>query len=124
MTLRDEGQLVKRIKENEFEFGQRPDRSKIGEYASSDYAHRKYMMNPLAGLNNVYLTLTGATNRSLFIKEQSGCFIFDANTDQWNLNIIRYGNDIASINQKSFEKVQAQRDAPKLAKQINAELGI
>ena len=124
MTLRDEGQLVKRIKENEFEFGQRPDRSKIGEYASSDYAYRKYMMNPLAGLNNVDLTLTGATNRSLFIKEQSGGFIFDANTDQWNLNIIRYGNDIASINQTSFEKVQAQRDAPKLAKQINAELGI
>jgi len=124
MTLRDEGQLIRRIKENEFEFGQRPNRSKIGRYASTDYAHRKHMMNPLAGKGNVDLTLTGATNRSLFVKQTSTGFIFDANTEQWGLNIKRYGSDIATINQKSFNKVQAGRDAPKLARYINEQLGI
>lgn len=124
LTLRDEGQQVKEIKVNEFEFGLMPDYSKIGHYSNPNYSYRKHLLNPLAGSGNVDLTLTGATNRSLFVKQSAGGFIFDANTPQWDLNITRYGRDIQSVNQKKFEKVQAKRDAPILAKYINQELGI
>lgn len=40
--------------------GLRPDGSKIGEYALTEYAELKYAMNPLAGFGNVDLKLTGA----------------------------------------------------------------
>lgn len=124
LILRDEGQHIKSLKENEFQFGQRPNRSKIGKYSSAEYAFKKNLKNPLAGLGNVDLELTGATNRSLFIKQRSGAFVFDANTPQWGYNINRYGSDIESINQKDFDKVQAQYQAPKLARFINEQLQI
>lgn len=124
LTITDKGQEVANIKRNEFEFGLRPNYTKIGHYSSPDYAHRKHLLNPLAGTGSVDLTLTGASNRGLFIKQQAGGFIFDTNTKQWDYNLTRYGKDIASVNQRKFQSVQAKRDAPILAKYINEQLGI
>lgn len=81
-------------------------------------------MNPLAGMYQVDLSLTGATNRSLFIKKRASGFIFDANTTQWEVNLKRYPKGVDSINQKAFNKIQAKRDAPILAKFINEQLQI
>lgn len=124
LILEDKGQKIAEVKRNEFAFGQRPDRSKIGTYANPDYSFKKSMMNPLAGLGQVDLTLTGASNRSLFVKPQAGGFAFEANTKQWGINVDRYGKDIQSVNQKDFEQVQAKYHAPELVNYINEQLQI
>lgn len=126
LVLRDKNQSIKKAKENELEFGLRPDHTKIGLYSDPDgsYAFRKHLKNPLAGSGYIDLTLTGATNRSLFTKQFAAGFVFDANTKQWDVNIGRYGKDIQGLNQKTFEKIQFKEHAPELADFINEELGL
>ena len=124
MTLQDKNQVLKKAKINEFEFGLRPNFTKIGLYSNDYYAHKKYLMNPLAGEGQVDLILTGATVNSLFTVAKTGRFIFDASNTKWDSLLKKYGNDIEGLNQKTFEKIQAQEQAPILAKYINEQLGL
>lgn len=119
---RDENQTLKNLKINEFEFGLRPNYSKIGTYASDSYANKKYSQNALAGYGQVDLIHTGAFVNSLFVKQQGEGFIFDASNDKKDMLGTAYGDDIFGLNQKTFNKYQANDLAPKLVKFIKQQL--
>jgi hypothetical protein len=123
-VLIDKNQSLKEAKINEFEFGLRPNFTKIGIYLNNNYAHKKYLLNPLAGYGNVDLILTGATVNSLFTVAKTGRFVFDSSNSKWNNLLSKYGNDIEGLNQNTFEKIQATEHAPILANYINEELGL
>jgi len=123
LTLQDKNQTIKKAKINEFEFGLRPNFTKIGLYSNDAYAQKKYLLNPLAGFDQVDGILTGNTVGSLFTQKKGDSFIFKARY-QWNNLIKRYGQDLEGLNQKTFEKIQAQEQAPILAKYINEQLGL
>ena len=118
LILQDKNQPLRNAKRNEFEFGLRPDYTKIGVYSNENYAHRKYLLNPLAGSGNVDLYLTGATDRSLFVRQGGAGFVFDAQTNQWGYNKTKYGNDIQGLNQRKFIQIEIQNFLPKLLKYI------
>jgi len=104
-----DNQELKKQKENEFEFGLRPNYKKIGKYANDDYAYKKNMMNPLAGFNNVDLIFTGAFVNSLFVISKSERrFIFDSGNDKKDNLIERYGEAIMGLNQVWFNKRQSE----------------
>ena len=123
LTLSDQNGTIKKAKINEFEFGLRPNFKKIGLYSNDAYAQKKYLLNPLAGFDQVDGILTGNTVGSLFTQKKGDSFIFKARY-QWANLIKRYGQDLEGLNQKTFEKIQTQEQAPILAKYINEELGL
>lgn len=123
LTLSDQNGTIKKAKINEFEFGLRPNFTKIGLYSNDAYAHKKYLMNPLAGYDQVDGILTGNTVGSLFTIKDGDLFKVRARF-QWANLIKRYGQDLEGLNQKTFEKIQTQEQAPILAKYINEELGL
>lgn len=98
---------LKETKINEFTFGLRPNYKKIGLYASDEYAHKKYLQNPLAGEGNVDLIKTGAFVNSLFVfrKSRNGYLFDSSNTNKDNL-IGKYGMDIMGLNKETFEERQ------------------
>lgn len=120
----DKGQKIKKAKINEFEFGLRPDYTKIGLYQSDNYAFRKHLLNPLPGLGYIDLIKTGSTVNSLFPVRSGRGFILDSQKDLWKELQGRYGKDIRVINQDTFNKIQVEDYAPDFRKYIKQIMGI
>lgn len=115
---------VKEEKRKEFLLGVNPDGTQIGTYRDFDYAQGKNYQNPLAGFGSVDLILTGNFQRSLYIRTTSpGKFLFTNQVDYGNDLIRKYGNDILSINQDEFNRIQIQFILPDLRKFIKRKLG-
>lgn len=124
VVLRDEGRTLFKAKKNEFDFGYRPDYSKIGTYANPDYAYRKNLLNGLAGRGYVDLQLTGAFVNSFFLTRKSnGVYLFDAANSKKDSLIQKYGSDIMGLNQDTFNDYQKQIVVPKLQEFIRQRLG-
>lgn len=123
MVEQDKDRVLRKAKINELEFGLLPDRKKIGQYASDEYAFKKNNLNPLAGMGNVDLILTGAWSNSLFpIKKGSG-FVFNSSNDKNNGLLQKYGDGILGLNQKTFDKIQKEVYKPELFKYIRKRIG-
>lgn len=58
--------------------GLRADGKLIGKYRNNKYARVKNQMNPLAGLGNVDLKLTGAVHNELFVDVRDNEYIIDS----------------------------------------------
>lgn len=120
----DKGQVIRKAKKNELEFGLRPDFKKIGQYRNDDYAFIKNLQNPLAGYGNIDLIRTGAFVNSLFPVRRGNGFIFDSNVDYRDNLIENHGEaPIVGLNQKTFNKIQIDVLAPELRKEIKQILG-
>lgn len=123
IILRDEGQVLKKAKLNELEFGLLPDRKKIGKYRNFDYIEYKHNLNPLAGRGNVDLILTGAFSNSLFTTGRSTRYIFESGDPKADGLIKKYGRDIMGLNQRTFNTIQQTVYKPKLVRFIKQQLG-
>jgi len=123
LVERDANRELRKAKINEFEFGYRPSYKKIGNYRSDSYAFIKNNQNPLAGYGYVDLIRTGATVNSLFpIRSGALGYKFDSGNDLWSTLTGRYGQDIQSLNQKTFNTIQRDIYAPDLVKYIKTLL--
>lgn len=123
MVETDKNRELRKAKINELEFGLMPDRSKIGSYASDDYALFKNNLNGLAGFGNVDLILTGAWSNSLFPIKKGDGFIFDSSNEKNDGLLEKYGSGIASLNQNTFNKIQKLYYAPELVRYIKKQIG-
>lgn len=123
IILRDEGQILKKAKINELEFGLKPNREKIGSYRSYDYAQDKNIQNPLAGFGNVDLIRTGAFSNSLFPVRYSGYYLFDSGDSKTADLKRKYGKDIMGLNQNTFNVIQEKIYRHQLAAFIKKQLG-
>lgn len=119
----DRNRELRKAKINELDFGLRPDRNKIGSYASNDYAHKKNNINALAGFGNVDLILTGAWSNSLFPIKKGNGFFFDSSNDKNAELIAKYGLDILGLNQKTFDKIQKEIYAKEIFLYIKKRIG-
>lgn len=123
MVEADKNRELRKAKINELEFGLMPDRSKIGFYASDDYAFYKNNLNGLAGFGNVDLILTGSWSNSLFPIRKGEGFVFDSGNNKHEGLLEKYGNGIASLNQKTFNKIQKLYYAPELVRYVKKSIG-
>lgn len=124
IVLRDEGRRLFREKKREFDFGYRPNYSKIGRYANPDYAQRKSLLNGLAGRGYVDLQLTGAFVNSLFlIRKSQNSYLFDASNIKKETLVRKYGDDIMGLNQKTFNDYQKEVVFPKIIEFIRRKMG-
>ena len=90
----------------------------IGKYKNKDYAIKKANMNPLAGINNVDLRLTGEFQRNIKLKFFSSSFeIFS--TD-WKFEELsnKYGNEIFGLSVPYRAEYSELYLAEKLTKKI------
>lgn len=124
LVLRDQNQVLKKAKINEFEFGYRPSFKKIGKYRSDAYAQYKSTKNPLAGYGYVDLIDTGAFVNSLFVRQSGNGFLFDSGNDKASLLETAYGRDIFGLNQKTFNTIQKEYYIPDIRKFIKSKGGL
>ena len=123
ITISKSNELLK-AKKNEFDFGLLPNYKSIGFYQNTDYAFRKYNLNPLAGYGKVDLQLTGAFVNSFFLVRKSRSeYTFDASNTKKPFLIDRYGEDIMGLNQQTFNEFQRERVLPEVIQYIKSQLG-
>ena len=92
-------------KQDEFEVGQNPDGTAIGEYKDEDYRLFKMQINPLAG-GKVDLILTGSTKSKLRVKALgNGEFILWSEDWKWPMLVEKYGQQITKISKRKFEEL-------------------
>lgn len=124
VVLRDEGRRLFKAKKTEFDFGYRPDYSKIGRYANYDYANRKNLLNGLAGKGFVDLQLTGAfINSFSLVRRSRNSYLFDASNSKKELLVKRYGEDIMGLNQNTFNDYQKEIVFPKIIEFVRRKMG-
>lgn len=58
--------------------GEKKDGSKIGTYKNKIYAARKFAQNPLAGIDNVDLNLTGEFQEEIFVDVRQQTLVIDS----------------------------------------------
>lgn len=122
--LRDENQVLKKAKINEFEFGYRPNYRKIGKYRSDAYAQYKSSKNPLAGYGYVDLINTGAFVNSLFVRQSGRGYLFDSGNEKASLLETAYGKDIFGLNQKTFNRIQYEEYYDDVVRMIKKKLNL
>lgn len=121
--LRDEGQIIKKAKINEYEFGYLPTFKKIGRYKSDSYSDYKNSINPLAGYGYVDLINTGAFSNGLFLKQQGRGFIFESANDKNDTLKEKYGEEIFGLNRKTWLDIQTKNIKPQIMRFIKKQLG-
>lgn len=126
--IKEESNLS-RIKQDEFERGQRPDGSLIGHYRSPLYAIAKQKKNPFAG-GNVDLIDTGSFVESAYLRNpKEGIFTFGFTDSKANDLLNKYDSgengqqSITNISQKSFNKFQQEIIKPRFKIKLSRELG-
>ena len=94
--------LIVKEKVKEFKKGEKPDGSIIGIYKSKDYEVFKFNKNPLAG-GVVDLILTGNFIKGLDLKQtKPSSFLFDSTDSKKDKLVTKYGSDIMSLNEQTF----------------------
>ena len=124
---RQVAEIVKRdpslvwAKQDELERGQRPDGQKIGFYRDEDYALFKNQINPLPGLGNVDLILTGSTRDQLYVESLGGgAFRLRSRDPKWSGLMAKYAidGDLMEISGKRWQELQKNEYAPKLVEYV------
>lgn len=84
-------------------------RQNIGKYRSSIYAKYKNAVNPLAGIGNVDLILTGAFTRGIAVTVTGEDYnIWSSDTKTEDL-VTRYGGQIFGLNPKNKQEYIGQQ---------------
>lgn len=85
--------------------GLRPDGSKIGKYRSNKYATKKYALNPLAGIGNVDLKLTGDLHREIFVDVRDNTLVIDSADEKTGSLINKYGDPFGLGSERRAEYI-------------------
>ena len=116
--IKEEGNLIE-LKKQQFLVGDIYGSGVKDTYFSSDYASKKFLQNPLAGLGNVDLIKTGSFIDSFqLLKPKEGKYLFGASDPKRNKLVSQYGLDIMGFNQDVFNKFQRDIIAPRFLKQL------
>jgi len=100
------------------------DGKRIGKYRSWHYAQMKNAMNPLPGLGNVDLILTGSFSDS-FQVDINGEDIERIATDSKTSDLIgRYGDDVFGLTDNNQEFYNEEVFYPVLADQVTDQTGL
>ncbi|WP_438423136.1 hypothetical protein [Aquimarina macrocephali] len=98
-------QDVINAKRAELKSGLRPDGNIIGEYKSDAYKKEKIIQNPSAG-GTVDLIRTKSFSKKLFVQNSKPShFMFESTDEKSTMLFEKYGEDVRSLNQKTFEEV-------------------
>ncbi len=77
-AIDDTKEEMKNIQRDQLLHGIKGDGKQIGKYRNRAYAAKKYAMNPLAGIGNVDLKLTGSVHNDIFVDVRDREFIIDS----------------------------------------------
>lgn len=104
--------------------GIRSDGKQIGRYRNSEYAIMKNALNPLPGLGNVDLILTGAFSDSFDI-DVNGEDIDRIATDSKAESLIeKYGDEVFGLTDNNQEYYNEEVFYPELAEAIEEQTGL
>lgn len=96
---------VIKAKKAELKAGLRPDGNIIGTYKSEEYKQEKLLQNPSAG-GTVDLIKDGNFSNNLFIQNpRQSEFSFESTDEKSKMLFDKYGDDIRSLNEKTFLEV-------------------
>lgn len=104
--------------------GKRSDGTQIGTYFSPSYALDKFEKNPLAGLGNVDLILTGDFTNALDIAARGTSFEEFSHDEKFSMLKQRYGNNILGLTAENLYEFYRKESflpnlMPKVRKLIN-----
>lgn len=103
--------------------GEKSDDTKIGKYRNKNYAAKKYAQNPLAGLGNVDLRLTGDFYSGIIIDPRDRAVIIDSDDPKTDALTKKYGKNIFGLNTEFGAEYGKEHMGPvatgKIKKQIH-----
>lgn len=110
-------------REQLFKQGEDSDGRKLRKYRRPRYARVKHEMNPLPGLGNPDLFVTGDFHRSIFTDVRGPRIIFDAK--DWKVEKLagQYGESIFGLHDDSRRRVWVEVLRPPLLPRINTITG-
>lgn len=88
----DNREEIIRLEQQQMLSGKKADDSHIGQYKSGKYALMKWQQNPLAGMGNVDLHLTGAFFNDMFVDVRTLSFVMDSGDSKAGDLIDKYGD--------------------------------
>ena len=91
-ALIDSSQELVNAQKDQLLRGIRKDGKLIGKYKNKAYAAKKAALNPLAGLGNVDLKLTGQLYKDVFVDVRSDVFVLDSADIKTGGLIKKYGD--------------------------------
>lgn len=91
-SLLDSADLIIKVQQEQLLRGERADGAKIGKYRNPAYAAKKNSLNPLAGLGNVDLKLTGELYKEVLLDVRDDSFVLVSGDTKTPGLIEKYGD--------------------------------
>lgn len=112
------------LNKEQLEAGYGADGKRIGRYRSQVYAQMKNAMNPLPGLGNVDLILTGAFSDSFQVDVNGDEIERIATDSKTDVLIDKYGDDVFGLTDNNQEFYNEEVFYPVMADQVTDQTGL
>lgn len=122
-SIDDTKENIKDLQRDQLLHGLRGDGKKIGKYRSRKYAAAKNAMNPLAGLGNVDLKLTGAVHGDLFVDVREDEYVIDSADSKMGKLIEKYGDPLG-LAQENEQKYIDETLEEAFIKNVEDKMGL
>ncbi len=117
-SIEDNRDAIRELQIDQLKHGKNKKGELIGKYRSKSYAKKKNQLNPLAGLGNVDLILTGALKNDIFVDVRPDVFVIDSADSKTGELIKKYGDPFGLSKESNIELLPAlQKTAVKRTKE-------
>lgn len=104
-TINDNRDAIRELQIDQLKHGTKKDGKIIGKYRNDAYAAKKNRQNPLAGLGNVDLILTGALKNDIFIDVRPDVFVIDSADEKTGELIKKYGDPFGLSKESNIDLI-------------------
>lgn len=104
--------------------GLRSDGKKIGKYKSKTYAAKKFAMNPMAGLGNIDLKLTGEFQAAILVDVRPGSqsLVFSSADEKTSMIVSLLGKEVFGLSTPFAKEYSAYFLKPEVIKLIRKQI--
>ncbi|MDR2775626.1 MAG: hypothetical protein LBC19_12970 [Tannerella sp.] len=121
-VVRENGDAIVAVNQEQLQMGQKKDGSKVGWYRSEQYAQFKNSMNPLPPFRVPDLRLTGAFYAGMKLDIAGDSFVISSSDSKAPDLVEKYGEEILGISEEGAQLVKEEITMPAMRKKTKEAL--